>query len=77
MKTIGYLMVFFFITMVYAGCGSRSNAAAKDAVNPEQLALADSILLYLRQEQFDKVVRHFDGNVGRQLNKEQLDSEKG
>jgi hypothetical protein len=61
------------MAVVYTGCGNTSaHKVAKDTANAEQLVLADSILLYFQQEQFDKIVPHFDDNVKRQLNKEQL-----
>jgi hypothetical protein len=61
------------MAVVYTGYGNTSAPkVAKDTANAEQLALADSILLYFQQEQFDKIVPHFDDNVKRQLNKEQL-----
>jgi hypothetical protein len=38
----------------------------------DQIALADSILLYFQQEQFKNIVVHFDNKLKAQLNKEQL-----
>ena len=71
MRNLGFILVLFCLSAFYAGCtgsGSRNKAAA----NQEQVALAESILLYFQQEQFEKIVDHFDDKMKMQLNKEQL-----
>ena len=71
MKVFRYLCVLFCLSTLYSGCFNRG-PADRSTADPEQVALADSILWYFQHEQFDKIVRHFDDNLKRQLNKEQL-----
>ncbi|MDR1181368.1 MAG: DUF3887 domain-containing protein [Bacteroidales bacterium] len=66
-----YLFLTVVMVVFCIGCGSRSMNRNIESAQ-EQVVLADSILLYFQLEQFDKIVRHFDDNVKRQLNKEQL-----
>ena len=73
MKIIRYLCLLFWLSTLCIGCSNTSTSSRDNvAVNPEQIALADSILSCLQQEQFDKIVDHFDENLKMQLNKEQL-----
>ena len=60
------------ITIFYFGCNLRQANTANFDENKDQIALADSILLYFQQEQFDKIVTHFDDKMKQLLNKEQL-----
>ncbi|MDR1584404.1 MAG: DUF3887 domain-containing protein [Prevotellaceae bacterium] len=71
MCKLKYLIVAC-LTAFYVSCGSRSARAQNVEGFEEQIALSDSMLLYFQQEQFDKIVRHFDDNLKQQLNKEQL-----
>jgi hypothetical protein len=43
-------------------------------INPEQKHIVDTVLLYMQQEKFDKVVSYFDESIKIQLNKEKLAS---
>ena len=65
-------VVVMCLTVLYASCGSRSASSQNVEGFEDQIALADSILLYFQQEQFDKIVVHFDDNMKQHLNKEQL-----
>ena len=65
-------LVSIFITAFCIGCNSRQVNTTNVEEYKEQIALADSILFYFQQEQFDKIVSHFDDNMKRQMNKEQL-----
>ena len=67
-----YIVVVVCLTVLYVSCGSRSISPPNVEGFEEHIAITDSILLYFQQEQFDMIVRHFDANVSRQLNKEQL-----
>lgn len=71
MKHILTPLIIFCLSMFYISCGSGPSPVS-NVVNAEQVALADSILQYFQQEQFDKIVRHFNDKVKQQLNKEQL-----
>lgn len=53
-------------------CNSGQTNKAKPEENKDQIALADSILFYFQQEQFDKIVSHFDEKIQMRLNKERL-----
>jgi hypothetical protein len=44
----------------------------KSVANSDQVVLADSILIYFQEEQFDKIIPHFDDKVKARLNKELL-----
>ena len=60
------------VTLIFVGCGSRVTNVQNTEGFEEQIALADSILLYFQQERFDKIVVHFDDKVKAQLNEKQL-----
>jgi hypothetical protein len=66
-----YLFLTVVMVVFCIGCSAPSMNRNIESAQ-EQVVLADSILLYFQLEQFDKIVRHFDDNVKRQLNKEQL-----
>lgn len=76
MRIFKHICVFLCLSVLYIGCfntGSTNRGTTNRVeANPEQIVLADSILWYFQQEQFDKIVRHFDDNMKQQLNKEQL-----
>jgi len=65
-----YLLVVC-ITVFCVNCSRQANTS-KVEDNKDQIALADSILFYLQQEQFDKIIDHLDVSLIMQLNKEQL-----
>ena len=71
MRIVGYLLTLLCLSALYIGC-SGTGSKNKTNANQEQVALADSILLYFQQEQFDKIVEHFDEKMKFGLNKEQL-----
>jgi hypothetical protein len=71
---IKYLLVVFTVSLLFEfGCNShQTNTTKTEEGNKEQIALADSILSYFQQEQFDKIEFHFSDKLKAQLNKEQL-----
>ena len=71
MKKLGYICVLCCLSVLYYGC-SNTGSRNKANVNPEQITLAENILSYFEQEQFDKIVEHFDAKMRLQMNKEQL-----
>jgi len=71
MRNLGLIFALFCLSALYVGC-SGSGSSKKTAANQEQIALADSILSYFQQEQFEKIVEHFDDRMKMGLNKEQL-----
>ena len=71
MKVFGTLWIIIILTALCIGC-SNKGAGDKTAADPEQIALTENILLYFQQEQFDKIVEHFDARMKLSLNKEQL-----
>ena len=71
MRTFGYICILLCLAILCNGC-SNTSSRDKAVANPEQVALADSILLYFQEEQFDKIVVHFDDKMKWALNKEQL-----
>ena len=70
-RKIGFICIVCCLPILYYGC-SNTGAKNKADANPEQIALAESILSYFQQEQFDKIVDHFDAKIRLQMNKEQL-----
>lgn len=71
MKRVKFLSILFGFLVLFGSC-LNTGSKDKSVANPEQVALADSILLYFQQEQFDKIVPHFDDKMKLALNKEQL-----
>ena len=60
------------ITVLCLGCNLRRANTSEVEDNKDLIVLADSILFYFQQEQFDKIVDHFDVILNMKLNKEQL-----
>ncbi len=54
----------------FVGCGSRSTDTSNERSNNRQTVLADRILQYFRQEQFDKIAAHLDHRANARLNKD-------
>jgi len=72
MRNLKYFVVVC-LAVLCVSCGSRSgNMRFVEDENSERRVLANSILSYLQQEQFDKIVAHFDNNLRMQISKEQL-----
>ena len=63
--------MLFCLSALHSGCFNRT-PADRSLADSKQLALADSILWYFEQEEFDKMVRHFDDKLKIQLSEEQL-----
>ncbi len=57
-------------TVFFVGCGSRSTDTSSERGNNRQTVLADSILQYFRQGQFDKIAAHLDHRANARLNKD-------
>ena len=70
MRTIGTFCIIYCLSILFFGCSNKAKDKAN--ANPEQIVLAESILSYFQQEQFDKIVEHFDDKMRLLMNKEQL-----
>jgi hypothetical protein len=71
MRYFSFIYILFCQLALFNGC---FNSVSRDrrAANQEQVALADSLLSYFQQEQFDQIVAHFDDKMKLQLSKERL-----
>ena len=70
MRTIISFSIICCLSVLFFGCSNKEKDKAN--ANPEQIALAESILSYFQEEQFDKIVEHFDAKMRLLMNKEQL-----
>ena len=70
-KKFCYICLLCCLSTLYYEC-SNTKSRDKAEADPEQVALAESILSYFQEEQFDKIVEHFDAKMRLQMNKEQL-----